>query len=123
MFEWKNSLWNWTSGPYVIQRKIYICIVTMAVPVDPVSLCESVATALSVCEDQLSVARSMVKPTGSMTVSPDGPLLDVTPIVMEVTSAIVAWGLPLGAFLVLHIVRQAWYIWGGEGAFAFPLDR
>ncbi len=115
--------WSWTLGPYVIQRKIYICIVTMAVPVDPVSLCETVATALSLCEDQLSVTRAMVTPTGSTTLSPDGTLLDVAPIVIEVTSAVVACGLPLSVFLVLHIVRQAWYIWGGEGAFAFPLDR
>jgi hypothetical protein len=26
-------------------------------------------------------------------------------------------------FVALHLIRQAWYLWGGEGAYAFPFDK
>jgi hypothetical protein len=95
----------------------------MAVPVDPVEVCQSIELALSMCEDQLAVARSMSKPIGSTTNSPEGMLPYLDPVVNEVTSAVIASGLLLGAFVMLHIIRQAWYLWGGEGAFAFPFDK
>jgi hypothetical protein len=95
----------------------------MAVPVDPVEVCQSIELALSMCEDQLAVARSMSKPIGSTPNSPEGMLPYLDPVVNEVTSAVIASGLLLGAFVMLHIIRQAWYLWGGEGAFAFPFDK
>jgi hypothetical protein len=95
----------------------------MAVPVDPVATCQIVEEALSVCEDRLSVARAMISPILSTTFSPAGSLDDVDPVTKDVPVDIIVCSLMLGALMMLHIIRQAWYLWGGENAFAFPFDR
>ncbi len=93
----------------------------MAVPVDPVTACQVVEKALSVCENQLSAARAMLRPIQSTTLPPEGPLEDSGASYVPVD--IIVCSVLLGALMMLHIIRQAWYLWGGEGAFAFPFDR
>jgi hypothetical protein len=95
----------------------------MAVPVDPVAMCQIVEEALSVCEGQLAAARATIKPMLSTTLSPADPLDDGDPVVSDVPVDIIMCSLMLGALMMLHIIRQAWYLWGGEGAFAFPFDK
>jgi hypothetical protein len=36
---------------------------------------------------------------------------------------LIACGVLLSVLVILHIARQAWYLWGGEGAYAFPFDK
>ncbi len=95
----------------------------MAVPVDPVDMCQIVEETLSVCEGQLAVARATIDPMLSTTLSPADPLTNGDPVSGDVPVDIVICSLMLGAIMMLHIIRQAWYLWGGEGAFAFPFDK
>jgi hypothetical protein len=44
-----------------------------------------------------------------------GETTDLSPLIIS--------GVLLSLFTILHVCRQAWYLWGGEGAFAFPFDR
>jgi hypothetical protein len=93
----------------------------MAVPVGPVTACQVVEKALSMCEDQLLAARAVLSPV-QPTARPPKDQLEGSGA-SDVPVDIVACSILLGALLMLHIVRQAWYLWGGEGAFAFPFDR
>jgi hypothetical protein len=95
----------------------------MAVPVDPVTVCQIVEQALSVCEDQLSAARTTVRPIQPTTLTPEDPLVNVDARTNDVPVDIIVCSLLLGALMMLHLIRQAWYLWGGEGAFAFPFDK
>jgi hypothetical protein len=95
----------------------------MAVPIDPVTVCQVVEKALSECEDQLLTARAMIMPIQSATLPPEGPRMSVDSGASDMPADVIACSLLLGALMMLHIVRQAWYLWGGEGAFAFPFDR
>jgi hypothetical protein len=103
------------------KEEILSCIVTMAVPVDPVTACQAVEKALLVCEDQFLAARAMLRPIQPTTLPPEGPLEDSGASCVPVD--IIVCSVLLGALVMLHIIRQAWYLWGGEGAFAFPFDR
>jgi hypothetical protein len=95
----------------------------MAVPVDSVTVCQVVERALSVCEAQLSAGGTMISPTQSTTLTPEDLLGSVDSKANETPVDIIVCSLLLGALTMLHFIRQAWYLWGGEGAFAFPFDR
>jgi hypothetical protein len=95
----------------------------MAVPSDRVGLCAEVITSLSLCEARLSVAENGLSPCWT-TVLPSMLNLPVSPYPGNSEPAsLIACGLLLAVFVALHIVRQAWYVWGGEGAYAFPYDK
>jgi hypothetical protein len=32
-------------------------------------------------------------------------------------------GIIMSCQVILHMIRQSWYIWGGDGAYAFPYDK
>ncbi len=95
----------------------------MAVPPDRVDTCAEIITSLSLCETSLSVAKSGLSPCWT-TGLPTTLNLPVSPYPGNSEPAsLIACGILLGVFVALHLVRQAWYAWGGEGAYAFPYDK
>jgi hypothetical protein len=95
----------------------------MAVPSDRVDSCDRIVTSLSLCEARLSVAEKGLSPCWT-TGLPNLPSLPVSPYPgSSEPASLIACGLLLGVLVALHIVRQAWYAWGGEGAYAFPYDK
>ncbi len=88
-------------------------------PTNVVSPCSEVESALEYCEAKLLTVGSIISSSQST------PYLVIAPP-PELPSQflpLVMCGVLLGMLAVLHVARQAWYIWGGEGAFAFPFDR
>jgi hypothetical protein len=96
---------------------------TMSVPVESGGTCVGVEAALIGCEARLlAVTRSVVATSTGL------PVNLVCGAGLEDTNArdlppLVACGVLLSLLVVLHVVRQAWYAWGGEGAYAFPFDK
>jgi hypothetical protein len=96
----------------------------MSVPTDPVSPCAVVESELSACEARLAAMGNAVIPVwttspASVTSSLDSGSADVA----EPPVILIGCYLMLGILTLLHVARQAWYAWGGEGAYAFPYDK
>jgi hypothetical protein len=96
----------------------------MSVPVDPLNPCISVEADLFVCQARLAAAGSAVIPVwttspSSVTRLPEPVPTDQSKLLM----ALIGCSVLMGMLVFLHIARQAWYIWGGEGAYAFPYDK
>jgi hypothetical protein len=95
----------------------------MSVPSGSDELCSAVEAALASCEADLVAVDSTLRPltTTSLPCAEwlsgvvTGGATDLGPLIIS--------GVLLALFTILHICRQAWYLWGGEGAFAFPFDR
>jgi hypothetical protein len=93
----------------------------MSVPVDPVNPCISVEADLFVCQARLTAAGSAVIPVWSTSPTSVTRLPEPVPTGQsELLMALIGCSVVLGMLVFLHVARQAWYIWGGEGAYAFP---
>ncbi len=95
----------------------------MSVPVESGDTCVGVEAALIGCEARLLAVTRSVVPT-----STGLPVNLVCGAGLEDPNAsglppLVACGVLLSLLVILHVVRQAWYAWGGEGAYAFPFDK
>jgi hypothetical protein len=96
----------------------------MSVPADSSVSCSDVESALLICQSNLVAARR----TASLG-CPISPIsADSSPALFlgdqsEDAVPLIICGLLLCLLFVLHVARQAWYAWGGEGAFAFPFDK
>jgi hypothetical protein len=95
----------------------------MSVPVEPDSLCQMVETMLDGCETKL-LAMSKVATPNHAVLPDNGPdSSGCVPDILNESVPLVLCGMMLGILVLLHGVRQAWYAWGGEGAYAFPFDK
>lgn len=95
----------------------------MAVPLSPVDSCQDVEIALSTCEGQLLTVRTEGYTIRSTSVPIVDRLVGSGTVNNDEVPGLIACGLLLSVLTLLHIARQAWYAWGGEGAFAFPFDK
>jgi hypothetical protein len=93
----------------------------MAVPEDKTDNCLLVETDLRICEQALMVAQNAADP-GCIPPA-HGVDFSSDPAYLPAPAWLISCGLVLGVLVSLHIARQAWYAWGGEGAFAFPFDK
>jgi hypothetical protein len=95
----------------------------MSVPAPSSGSCIMMETLLAVCERELLEANKVANP-----ICTDLPASEADPAGCKSQSpdssvALFVSGVILGLLVILHGVRQAWYAWGGEGAYAFPFDK
>ncbi len=85
--------------------------------------CRAVGFALASCEARLLIAGST---TESIITTPS-PCADwLSGVDFRIDKNLVPFVVCVGLlvfFVALHLIRQAWYLWGGEGAYAFPFDK
>ncbi len=95
----------------------------MSVPSIAGDLCEGLEAALVYCEAKLlAKGNSISSPLPVPSIMP-GLLPGFEPEFPSQMHTLIACGVLLGVLVILHIARQAWYLWGGEGAYAFPFDK
>ncbi len=94
----------------------------MSVPARVDGSCSGLESALEYCEAKLlAVGNNAISQSTPYSVTV--PLPELPSYSFPQGSALLVCGVLLGILLILHMIRQAWYIWGGEGAFAFPFDK
>jgi hypothetical protein len=95
----------------------------MSVPASVGSPCSEVESALEYCEAKLLTVGGIISSSQSTPYLVISPSPGLKPEFPSQLLPLVMCGVLLGMLAILHVARQAWYIWGGEGAFAFPFDR
>ncbi len=95
----------------------------MSVPSGSDELCRAVESTLASCQAELTAVRSTLSSPTTTSPSCIDWLPDLSTGEVGDLGPLIACGVLLVLLLGLHVCRQAWYLWGGEGAFAFPFDR